>query len=722
VRDWRTGAISSPSMNAMLKAALRYANRYGWRVFPLNGKEPRVKGGFRIATTDERTIRRWWKKWPDANIGIACDSEHGPVVIDLDEPKDEEVSGFQFLKTLELPREGLVTRSAVSREGRLHLYFLPMRDGTRLKRMIRPFTHKDQKVAMDILGDGGYVVAPPSIHPDTREPYRWEQRIDLAPFPKRLFRFLHKRSIKKIAPPLPAIIREGERDQLLTSLAGTMRRRGASPRAILEALRIENASRVRPPLADDQLQKIAKSIGNKAPAGEEENLTDLGNVRRFVNQHHERIRSVLIKKHNPWFLWVGTHWEPDSTGEAMRLAKQTVRSIHAEAERTTDEERRAAMQQHAYKSEGAERIRAIIDLAKTEPEIALREDQLDRDQWLFNVQNGTIDLSSGRLLKHKKSDYITKMSPIEFQRSARAPRWQGFLDDIFAGDKALIGFIQRAMGYTLTGDIREHAMFFCYGQGRNGKSTFLETFRALMAGYSVQAEFSTFQSMRNDGPRHDLARMRGARLVAAIEARADRSFDETVIKQMTGGDTVTARNLYESSFEFKPQFKLWLAANHLPLVREQTEAFWSRILMIPFTVIIPAHKRKKNLGKLLAKELSGVLNWVLEGCEEWRRHGLMAPDTVRRAITEYKEEYDVIGEFFKERCRLDPEEWTARAQLYQSFADWWMETRGRNPLSHTAFNRLVSERTDLRQSKRRGGLRGWRGIGVMDVRRHRSHH
>ena len=702
-------------MNSLLKAALRYANRYGWRVFPLDGKEPRIKGGFRSATTDESTIRKWWKKWPDANIGIACDSTNGPVVIDLDEPKDEEVSGFKFLKRLELPREGLVTRSAVSRKGRLHLYFSPMRDGTHLKRMIRPFSQDDKKVAIDILADGGYVVAPPSIHPDTGKPYRWEQRIDMAPFPKRLFRFLQKKSIKAIAPPLPTIIREGERDQLLTSLAGSMRRRGASPRAILEALRIENAARVRPPLDDAQLQKISNSIGAKDPATEEENLTDLGNVRRFVAQHHERLRSILSKKSNPWFVWQGTHWEPDRTGEAMRLAKQTVRSIHLEAERVSDEEKRGAIQQHAYKSEGAERIRAIVDLAKTEPEISIREELLDRDSWLFNCQNGTIDLSTGKLLKHKKTDYITKLSPVEYARKATAPRWQAFLEDVFAGDKALIGFIRRAVGYTLTGDIREHALFFCFGQGRNGKSTFLETLRELMADYSVQADFATFQSTRNEGPRHDLARMRGSRMVSAIEARGDRSFDETVLKQMTGGDTVTARNLYESSFEFKPQFKLWLAANHLPLVREQTEAFWSRILMIPFTVIIPPHKRKKNLGRQLAKELPGILNWALEGCDEWRRNGLMAPDTVRKAIDDYKEEYDVLSEYFKERCRIDDSEWTPRSALYQSFADWWQETRGRNPLSHTAFNRMLGERTDIRPRKREG-VRGWRGVGIIDVR------
>jgi putative DNA primase/helicase len=701
-------------MKSLLRYALRYAERYGWRVFPLRGKEPLIAGGFQSASTDKRQITQWWKHWPDANIGIACDSEHGPIIIDFDEPKPHEVSGFKFIKTLELPAEGLITRTAVSRPGHLHMYLAPMRDGTEIKRMIRPFTYHDRKVAIDILGDGGYVVAPPSIHPTTGKPYRWDDRRDLAPFPKRLFRFINRRSIKQIAPPLPEIIREGERDSMLTSLAGSMRRRDASPSAILEALRVENALRVRPPLADSQLEKIARSIGAKESALEDENMTDLGNARRFVAQHHERLRSVPSLMRNPWFVWRGSHWEQDSAGEAMRLAKKTVTSIHEEASAISDEEKRDALRQHAFKSESAERIRAVVSLAQSEPEIVIRQDQLDRDRWLFNVENGTIDLQSGEFYKHRRRDYITKISHIVYDRKAQCPQWEQFLDEVLAGDTALTGFLKRAIGYSMTGDVREHSLFFCYGQGRNGKSTFFEVIRELMADYAVQSDFSSFQSTRNEGPRHDLARMRGARFVSAIEARGDRSFDETVLKQMTGGDTVTARHLYESSFEFKPQFKLWLAANHLPLVREQTEAFWSRIMMIPFTVIIPAHKRKKNLSKQLVRELPGILNWALRGCREWRRNGLMAPDTVHRAIEDYREEYDLVREFFLANCTVDPKQWTSRVALYQSFTDWWSDTRGRNALSQVAFNRMISERAEIKPRKK-GGMRGWKGIAIKDV-------
>lgn len=703
-------------MKSLLRAALRYASRYGWRVFPLDGKVPFLgTDGFLSATTDEEQIRAWWDQWPDANIGIACDSEHGPIVIDIDEPKPHEINGFKFLRKLELPQEGLITRTAISREGRLHMYFAPMRDGTAIKRMIRPFRQNDQKVAIDILGDGGYVVAPPSIHPETGAPYIWGPEKDMSPFPKRLFRFLQKDSIKKIAPPLPSIIREGERDALLTSLAGSMRRRGAMPRTILEALKVENAMRVRPPLDEAQLRKIAKSIGAKEPLADAENMTDLGNARRFVSANHERLRSVMSRYRNPWLVWRGTHWESDNMGEAMRLAKETIREIHREAAAIKDEEKRDAVFEHAFRSESSERIHAMVRLAATEPEITIRADQLDVDRWLFNTRNGTIDLQTNKFYKHRPTDYITKLSPVEYDKHAKCPRWLTFLNEVLHEDEELVSFIQRAVGYSLTGDVREHSLFFAYGQGRNGKSTFFEVIRELMSDYAVQSDFSTFQSSRSEGPRHDLARMRGARLVTAIEARGDRSFDETVLKQMTGGDTISARRLYEDFIEFQPQFKLWLAANHLPLVREQTEAFWSRILMIPFTVIIPPERRKKNLSRLLIKELPGILNWALEGCQQWRRGGLQAPDTVKKAIEDYKEEYDVASEFFTSRCSLSPKFWTPRSALYQSFADWWMETRGRNPLSHTAFNRLVSERSDVIQ-KKRDGVRGWKGVGIKDVR------
>lgn len=702
-------------MNDLLRAALRYADR-GWRVFPLNGKEPIYPGGFTVATTKRRQIKAWWAEHPTANIGIACDSQHGPLVIDIDEPKKHEVDGFKFLRKT-FPDLAETTMTARSRQGRLHLYFSPMKNRSHVKRMIRPFRPDGKKVAIDILGDGGYVVAPPSIHPDTGKPYRWINLIDPAPFPRVVVRHLNKKDVFSVAPPLPDIIHEGERDSVLTSLAGTMRRRGATPEAILEALRVENTTRVRPPLPDKQLSKIAFSIGKKPPHVEDEHRTDLGNARRFIEMNHKKVRAILAQRRRPWIIWSGQRWELDATGETERMAKLTVRTLYKDAMNEPDEEKRDELTKFALQSESAHSIRAMLELAATEPEISLTPDQLDANPWLFNVQNGTLNLKTGELQPHRRGDYITKISKVTYDADATAPLWERFLGEIFDGNDEIIAFLKRALGYSMTGDTREHCLFFCYGQGRNGKSTLLEVFRDLMGEYAAQSTFTSFQVQRNDGPRSDIARMRGARFVSAVEANAEKEFDAATIKQMTGGDTVVARKLYEDFAEYKPEFKLWLAANHKPVVREQTVAFWERIRLIPFNVIIPAERRKKNLLHLLRAELPGILNWALEGCLEWQRtKGLHEPERVLKATRSYREEHDVLGEFIESVCVLDETGWTATPALYQAFADWWTETRGHRstPLSLVWFGRMLSERTTIKQRKR-GNTRGWQGIIVKDV-------
>lgn len=687
-----------------LKAALRYARR-GWAVFPLNGKKPfRGTAGHNDATTNEKMIHSWWKKWPDANVGIACDSQRGPIVLDIDGP-----SGHSLLKTLELP----LTRSASSRSGRLHLYFDPMTDGTAVPRLIR-LKRDGVKYAFDILGDGGYVVAPPSIHPDTGKPYEWTSKRTVVPLPEVIKTLIrqHRRTTEQAAP-LPAIIGEGERDTLLTSLAGSMRRRGASEEAILAALREENATRVEPPLDDRDLRRIAKSIARKPPAGLGEHLTELGNARRFVQQHADHVRSVG-GRHRRWMIWENVRWQADTTGEVERFAKTTVRGLYTEAAHTVDQEERDNILKHASKSEQAHKVRAMLELASTEPEVAMATDAFDSDPWLFNVENGTLDLRTGLLLPHKREHLITKLAPVEYRPKAKAPRWEQFLLEIMDGDAELVEFLQRAIGYSMTGDIREHCLFFLYGRGSNGKSTFLEVLRDLFGDYSQQSEFSTFLARRNEGPRNDLARMRGARLVTASEADQDKSFDTTVLKTLTGGDTVTARKLYEDLFEFRPQHKIFLAANHKPIVKEQTEAFWRRLRLVPFTVTFTKEQRDNKLRSTLEKELPGILNWALEGSQLWLASGLNEPKAVKKATAAYREENDLVGEFIEQRCRFNEDAWTSTTKLYQEFSEWWVETRGprSQPVSMGWFSRMLSERPELTNVKR-ARIRGWRGIGLQ---------
>ncbi len=682
-------------------------------MFPLNGKLP--FGGthaFKDATLDPKQIRAWWKKWPNANVGIACDSQTGPIVVDIDGP-----SGWAMIEDLAI----VDTRQATSgKKTKRHLYFDPLLDGTEIRRMIRPFGPKGGKIALDILGDGGYVVAPPSVHPETGRRYQWVSKRPMTRLPKVLLRMLNEQQQepngkKSIADPLPDTIGEGERDNLLTSLAGSMRRRNASPSAILAALREENERRVDPPLPDKDLRRIAKSIGSKEPAETLEHFTDLGNARRFIRQHGEQVRSVMTSR-RPWLLWDDTRWVADVTGEVDRMAKQTVRRIYAEAQRVDDDEQRDAILKHAAYSESASRIRSMMELAATEPELSTTTSMLDANPWAFNVMNGTVDLKTCKLRPANPDDLITKLATVEYKKTATAPRWDMFLREIMDNDMELVRFLQTAVGYTLTGDTREQCLFFCHGRGSNGKTTFFEILRLLFGEYAKQSDFNTFVANKGDGPRNDIARMQGARLVTASESDAERGFDGKVVKSLTGDDTVVARRLYEEFMEFKPAHKLWLMSNHKPIVKEQTEGFWRRIRLIPFTVNIPKAQRDKRLKFVLKKELSGVLNWALEGCQRWRADGLIEPAAVKRATRDYKDENDVLGEFLDQSCRLDPDAWASTPQLYRAFTDWWQATRGSRsaPLGMAWFGRLLGERSDLKPVKTRHG-RGWRGVVVTAV-------
>lgn len=686
-----------------LVAALRYARR-GWRVFPLNGKVPFPDThGHNDATTNLKQIKRWWKRWPHANVGLQCNSEVGPIVLDVDGP-----SGAAWLDTLSLP----LTRMATSgTKGKKHLYFEP--HDKLIPRIIK-LKIKGRKIDLDILGDGGYVVAPPSLHPKTKKRYKWLNQAPLERLPDKIARMVRLHQKAKVttnAPPLPEILGEGERDSLLTSLAGTMRRRGASQDAILAALREENETRVTPPLPDKQLKKIAASIAKKTPVEKMENLTDLGNARRFINKYGLDVKGVMSMR-KPWLIWEGPRWTPDTTGEIERMAKETVRALWQEAESIDDEGVRDRLLKHASVSEGAARIRALLELAGTEPEISLTEDQLDANPFLFNLENGTLNLKTGERQPHRRDDLLTKMTAVTHNSKATCRRWEQFLLEVMGNNHELVEFLQRAVGYSLTGDTREQCLFFCYGQGANGKSTFLEILRELFGDYSQQADFTTFLSRKGDGPRNDLARMRGARLITAVEAPGDRGFDEMVLKQLTGGDTVVARRLYEEFFEFKPQHKLWLAANHKPVVKEQTEAFWRRIRLIPFSVTFAKGQRDQHLTSKLRKELSGILNWAVEGSLKWQAEGLMEPKAVRIATKSYREENDLLGEFLVQQCVISSTAWTPTTELYRAFHEWWMETRGtRNVPSMSWFSRLLAERADIKASKRHQ-TRGWAGMAL----------
>lgn len=439
-------------------------------------------------------------------------------------------------------------------------------------------------------------------------------------------------------------------------------------------------------------------------SGSDFHYTDLGNARRLVKFYGQD-----LKFHNDagkWLIWNGQLWAADVTGEIERSAKRNVQGLHDDAAQLTGKAFKQAVK-HAGKSESEARLKAMVNVAKTEPDIIITSQALDADPWQLNCSNGTLDLRTGRSVSHHRDNLCTKLAPVEFDRYATCPTWDAFLDRIMAGNSGLIQFLRRAIGYSLTGITTEHVLFFLYGTGANGKSTFVETIRQLFGGYALQADFTTFLEKRNDGPRNDLARLRGARFVAAVEAAQGRQLAENVIKQLTGGDVVSARYLFHEYFEFLPQFKIFLVANHKPVVKGTEEAIWRRIRLIPFMVTIPESERDKQLLRKLQAELPGILAWAVRGCLEWQKMGLGEPPEVSTATEEYRDEMDVVGHFIEDRCSIEKGKVSYAGDLYDDFKRW-CEGNGEAPLSQKLFGTQLRERGYI--SKKHQGKRAWAGI------------
>jgi putative DNA primase/helicase len=299
---------------------------------------------------------------------------------------------------------------------------------------------------------------------------------------------------------------------------------------------------------------------------------------------------------------------------------------------------------------------------------------------------------------------------VEYDPAAKCPLWETFLGRIMAGNERIIRFLQRAVGYSLTGLTREQLLFLLYGRGSNGKSTFLEVLRAIFGDYACQSEFATFLERRDDSIRNDVARLDGARLVTAIETERTRRLSEPLVKQLTGSDTVTARFLHQEFFEFKPTFKLWLATNHKPTIQGTDEGIWRRIRLIPFTVEIPAPERDLELGEKLLAESSGIVRWAVEGCLEWQRHGLMAPPEVIAATTEYRTESDVLATFLDECCVVAADAKVTAGELYKLYREW-ADRAGEKMESQRWFSQAIAERGFGKDRKGPGGKVQYLGVG-----------
>jgi putative DNA primase/helicase len=439
------------------------------------------------------------------------------------------------------------------------------------------------------------------------------------------------------------------------------------------------------------------------------NLTDVGNAMRFAEHHGDDLRYVYAW--DKWLVWDGHRWKVDDSGEVERRAKETVRWMYHQAGSGEEIDRKLA--DHALKSERRARIEAMISLARSEPGMPVTPEELDADPWALNVENGTIDLRTGELREHRREDRITKLAAVEHNRGADAPTWHATLERVLPNPK-IRGFFQRLCGYALTGDTSEHVLPMLFGTGANGKSTVLNALLDALGDYGTQAAPDLLVAKKNAHPT-ELADLFGMRFVASIEVEDGRRLAESLVKQLTGGDRIKARRMRQDFWEFEPRHKVFMAVNHKPTVRGTDTAIWRRIRLIPFTETIPPDEQDKKLPEKLRSELPGILAWAVEGCLEWQRQGLQAPDEVRRATGEYRAEMDVLGAFLQDCCEKGAEHSTPARSLYDAYK-LWCEENGERYETQRRFAGQLKDRGAF--ERRRSGPNGsyeWHGLRLLNL-------
>jgi putative DNA primase/helicase len=430
--------------------------------------------------------------------------------------------------------------------------------------------------------------------------------------------------------------------------------------------------------------------------------TDIANADRFARQHGAILRYVMQWG---WMVYDGKRWKRDEKETVIRLAKRTARSIAAEAaDPAVSDKVVDTLLRWAKTSKSLARLDAMIKLAQSELP-AVTED-FDKDLYLFNCANGTIDLRTGELRPHNPADMITRLSDVDYRPGARCSTWHKFLDRVMGGDDSMMDFLRRGAGYSMTGDTDEHCFFFLYGTGRNGKSTCTEVIQAALGDYARRVRSETLLLKRDNGVPNDVASMSGARMLIASELPEGRRLDEPLIKDLSGGDTIKARFLHQEFFEFQPQAKIWIFGNHKPNIRGTDEGIWSRVKMIPFEVTIPPGERDPKLkSKLIAHELPGILAWMVAGCRQWMQDGLKPPEKVDSATQAYRAEMDVLAQFIKECCITEDSGKTTSAALYNAYKEY----AGAEAVNKIEFGKRLKEK-GYQDKKGAQGLRLWLGI------------
>lgn len=718
----------------ILEAALMYA-RQGWPVFPVKraDKRPYTVHGFKDATTDPEQIKKWWSTWPEANIGVPTGQVSGMFVVDVD--------------NLDNAPPGLPpTRIARTGRGGMHILF---------KHPGVPVRNSQSALAkgVDVRGDGGYIVAPPSIHENGTQ-YRWEPGpATLAPAPESVLAKVKQlvqdapqaAVVRKYPPATPEVLEQARSvlnsmgpaiqglggDQLTYQVCCTLLNDfalttgeaiplltewndGCQPPWDLKdlLLKLDNARNyaqsnyghlrdnpLREEWTDPDLSVLVDDDNENSPS-------DLGNALWFSKLHGANFR--FVAEWRTWLRWGNTHWTKDEGAAAAQRAMVAVADkLKALAKEQTQKVNQLSDQLQALTSAGleavttreddirTEKLREDIQLAENKAksyrgriqmlhsanglQSALRVAQIDSrlsivaaavdsDPMLLNVANGTVDLRTGELREHQREDHLTRITPVHYDPAAQCLAWQNFLATTVAPDVA--GYLQRAVGYTLSGSVTAQCLFFLWGNGANGKSTFVNVVRRLLGDYAQTGAASLLEATPGKHPT-DVADLASARMVTLTETESNRPFPAALIKTLTSEEPIRTRKMGQDFWQYMPTHKLWISGNHKPNIHDTDDGIWRRIHLIPFTRTVAPADRDPNLTAKLCSELPGILNWAIEGCRQWQRDGgMVSTPTLDNALLEYRSEEDIFNAFVQEVCIVDPAVSTPRTEIWCAFDTW----------------------------------------------------
>ncbi|WP_445505740.1 phage/plasmid primase, P4 family [Niallia sp. 03091] len=645
----------------------------------------------------------------------------GYIVVDIDDTQEGEIL-FKALLKDQLSFHAIKT---------VRGYQFFFKDNKRVRRQNATVLMACGCVGDYRLAEKGQVVLP-SSNTKGRE---WVHSVD-GPLSEMPIYFDQLKNLNKTVRPFPVPLMEGGRNDSLYKHTCRLVEFGYGPDEIHEITSFTNKYLFQQPLEHREYITTYKSALNKKPSGktygappsppvppvEEEkqplkqepkfNLTEMGNAERLVHRNGMNLRYCM--EFESWMIWNGRTWKEDYKRQIERIAIKTFREMYGEAAKEEDDRRRNDLVKWAKTSERSSVF--LNSINRTEAMLPISQDDLNKHKYLLNCANGYIDLKTGQLHSHDRKLFMTKNTNIPYDPNAECPTWMKFLESVFTDkeevQQEVIDFLQKSIGYALTGDTSEQVVFFLWGTGRNGKSTFINTVKTLFGDYAKQTNSETFTTKYNDsGINNDVARLVGSRFVSAVESEDGQRLSESLIKQLTGGEPVTARFLRKEFFEFLPQFKIFFTTNYKPVIKGDDEGIWRRIRLVPFNVTIPKENIDKHLPEKLQAELPGILRWAVEGCLKWQKEGLGEPSTIKDATDAYKDEMDLLSNFINDACVVHPEAKIKLNDLYKEYLAY-CEENSETPLKKVKFsNRLVMRGIEKRKST--GNQTFLFGIGLI---------